>query len=713
LTGCNGNREEQTYVRKDSRGLKSVGLLITRVRALLLAGLAYSGISIFLLWSVITSRGDVTGQDWNIPITASAANSDFHQFLYVWQYNGFGGQPKPPRFGFPFLYLVQTVLAPLGFVGGNEIKVLSVFLVALGGVTTYVLAQSFRMKTVPSFVAGLFYMTTPILFNWLIFGSIFYIIGYDLLPFSIFLTKKFLDTNNFRYALVNGLVLAVVLYEPTLILIYPTLSFIFVLFECRAKLKAIIRGLGFILVSILVWVLSALTFFVSYNNGGTLSFYQGEFLSATVTQFLNLTAIINPMRFWGGTFNKQFETFFPQSLVLFSFLPLVVGFLALLFRPRKRQVLFFSVAYIFVFAAFEISLNLPLFVTSFRYGAVFEAPSIFLVPASLGLSLLIGTTTESASQYCIKLLHTRVRGIAKIATVVAIVSVIIIAGFPWWTGQLTGDPGPVGASRLNLYEIPQDYYSWTSATTTNGQHFVLYLPLQNNIQINNTQFFSNTYQGVNRAILTDINDLPYVSVQNSTLLLNDLLNGDRQFAITCGFLGIGYIVVVTNAIAQDNGVDLTQRLSQQNGLVKVLSYPDVIVFEDMYATAVVYGFGGDVHTQITYQDPTSYKLISNSTTSFYLVLDQSFANGWTATVDGIQIPSTDHIDTPDGLNSWFINQSGKLNIVLYYQPQTEYFASFVFSIVFLIGLSAFLVVEGLRNIRSTLLPDKRMRFDIS
>ena len=71
-------------------------------------------------------------------LQTSAAANEAKSFFFVWSYTGFGG-PANGRWGFPFFPLLNAVLAPLGFVGGTEIKMLSVFLVALSGITAYLL----------------------------------------------------------------------------------------------------------------------------------------------------------------------------------------------------------------------------------------------------------------------------------------------------------------------------------------------------------------------------------------------------------------------------------------------------------------------------------------------------------------------------------------------------------------------------------------------
>ena len=108
------------------------------IRGFLLAAITYVVLSVFFLFGVVTSSGNVGEGDWSISLTASAAFNGFHSFLFVWSYNGFG-YVSVGNYGFPFFPLLNAALAPFGFVGGAEVKLLAISLVALAGVTMYLL----------------------------------------------------------------------------------------------------------------------------------------------------------------------------------------------------------------------------------------------------------------------------------------------------------------------------------------------------------------------------------------------------------------------------------------------------------------------------------------------------------------------------------------------------------------------------------------------
>jgi|GEM_PF-1659657 hypothetical protein len=676
---------------------KKASIIVDGIRGFFLAAITYVVLSVFFLFGVVTSRGNVAEADWSIPLTASAALNIFHSLLFVWSYNGFG-YVTIGNYGFPFFPILNAALAPFGFVGGTEIKLLSISLVALAGITMYLLARSFGLGFLSSFLSGLFFMTTAVVFNWLMQGYIFYLIAYDLLPLMILTTKKFLETNDLRYALINGIILSIAMAQPASILIYPLLGFLFVLFESRGCLKIIRRGLVLTAISLSIWLLTALSFLTSRTVA--LSFYQGNYFSVMVSQFYHFSSLIDPIRLWGSTFNYQFETYFPKELILLSFLPLLLGAIGLLLRPRDRRVLFCSLAYLFVFVSYLSYINLHYLVSNLPYGSIFELPSIFLVPASLGLALLIGYANQGISRVFTKFGKVASRHLVRNACFIIILILVISASIPWWTGQTSGTPifGP--ALKLNLYQIPSGYTEWSNVVAGDNEHFVLCLPGGESAPIGNTGYFSQSYGPygqVNDVIYSEVNNLPCVSASNSSWLLNELLDGNSQVGEIWGSFSIKYIVVYTNVGAPYNVTDILSRLSSQSGIVQVASFPDVVVYQDEYAKPVVYADSSNATVEITYHDPTMYKVQANSTSPYFLVLNQFYATGWTASVNGTKLAT--HIEDSNGFNSWYINYTGNMTIDIYYEPQTTYIAALTVSIVVVLSVSLYLILATVRKVR--------------
>ena len=541
-------------------------------------------------------------------------------------------------------------------------------------------------------------MTTAAVFDWLVFGWIYYLIAYGLFPIMLLLVKKFLETNDLRYALINGLVLAVSTQQPSFILVFPLVGFIFGLFESRGNFKLIKRTLIVTLVSFVVWLLTILFFFTAYNNATVMSYYQGDFLNDNYFQFSNLFAILNPVRIWGSTFNYQFETYFPQQLIIFSFLPIFLAAIGVLMRPRDKRVVFCLFSLLFALVAYGSAVNMPFYANNLPYGSIFQSPSIFLVPASLGLALLIGYAHQGVSNVFNKFYKYNLRKPMKIICSFGVLTIIVLANIPWWTGQVSGQPLAGAPTKLNLYEMPSSYRDWArTVNASTDDYFILYMGLGMNSQIIGANYFSGMYQGVNGAIFTQVNTLPTVSFGSTNSLMYQFLN-HPQVGKSWGSYSIKYIVFYTNVDDAFTSPQILDCLSQQDGIIQIANLTNVIVFEDKYVKPIVYSTNPTTEIEISYHDPTTYSVSANSTTPFTLVLNQAYSTGWTASVNGKLLATTSH-ENFTNFNSWNISDTGSMTIKLYYQPQTAYFVSILFSIGVISTIIVYVIFVTVRNVR--------------
>ena len=394
--------------------------------------------------------------------------------------------------------------------------------------------------------------------------------------------------------------------------------------------------------------------------------------------------------------NYQFETYFPKSLIAFSFVPLIIGAISTLLRPRNRVVLFSTSLYLFVFVAFQNYEEFNFFVHNIPFGSIFEAPSIFFAPAAIGLALLIGYSTESIPQLFARLNGGKIKPFTRWAIALCLQVLVILGGIPWWTGQTSGSPVIGLASKLNLYQIPQSYADWTNVVHPNGEFFVMYVPLADDVTVANTTYFSPPNPGVSSAIFTWINNLPYVTSSNMAVFLNDLTSGNPNTAEVWGSYSIKYIVVYTNVISSYNSTDLLNRLSEANGIIEVAKLPDVVVFQDQYAKPIVYANTSNVETEIMRHDPTSYLISATSTSPYLLVLNQAYSSGWVASINGTKLPPSAHLMLSNGFNGWHVNSTGTKSVNIFYGPQTEYAISLFISVG---GLLAILVYLGMITLK--------------
>jgi len=130
--------------------------------------LAYVALTTYFLIGVLTSSGSLAQQNWNLPLTFSAARYWLENSIYMWIFYGFGN----PRswggaavYGIPWFQLLTYMLTYIGVTGGAVIKFWAFTFVFLSGIFAWMLARDLKLSALASFVGGLMYMTTPVLFD--------------------------------------------------------------------------------------------------------------------------------------------------------------------------------------------------------------------------------------------------------------------------------------------------------------------------------------------------------------------------------------------------------------------------------------------------------------------------------------------------------------------------------------------------------------------
>ena len=678
---------------------KSLSLRAVSDHESIIVFIAYLGSVLFVLHGFLASTGDATIGDWGIPISKSASQSYFFSSFYAWQYNGFGS---------PNLYLdlpfrlMTAVLANLGIAGGREIQLIAVGLLVLGGISFYFLAKSLGIGSFASASSGFVFMLTPIMFDWLIFGWIYYMLAYDLLPLFLVACMLFLRTRKIRYIVGGGLILSFALEQPDFIVVYLPIALVFILFQPENLATRLRMGIAYIAGAT---ALSAATFaqffdIVLTNSNSTIGYYVHKGSNIVhLVQYQNLASVINPLRLWGGTFNFQFESFFPRGLLIFSFLPILVGVLAIVWSRQRRVVLFSAVSYCtailpwFIYHNWNKLVQLPL-------GFTLTVPSIFLASAGMGLSLLVAIAIRT-------LLDERgVQGVRKGRSIwvtpclLGVLVIIVVATIPWWTGQTYGYMSPSlpgKETRLNLYSIPKDYRTWLLDANASKEYFVMYLPGGSNALIQNNSVFGGNYHGVNGAIFYQLNSLPFIS--NSTAQIASLLdNSTSQLAGEWGSLSIKYIVIYENVVAPYNQTALNSDLSRQVGLVRIYQSPDLLVFENQLAVPVVHSTSSSVPVQIIQQSPTDILVRTSSSRPFELVLNQVYNHAWVASVRGNgSVARVLYTAYNQSLNAWQVDATGPVEVDISYSYQVPFLISLIVAITVIVASVTFLIVRLLMD----------------
>jgi hypothetical protein len=650
----------------------------------------YFIISFYFLWGVLMSNGNVPPNDWGVSLSLSNSYNVFLSSLNAWH----GGASTSNPF-FPFIFYL---MGQVGLVGGDFVKAWSLFLLVLSGTSAYMLARHFSLSKVSSFLVGLFYMSTPITFDILVFGWIYYFLLYALLPLFIIMYGKFLNTRKLRYALTNAVLLGLIL-QPFFVIIYLIITLVYLIFNL-SRIN-FLRYIWHMVIIISVSFLVNLNSLLNFSNAQRVeAFYVGpSYVSAILSQFSHLASFANVIRLWGSTFNFQFETYYPQHFLFLSFLVIPIVGLSVL-SSKKSAAIFFALLYVmFVGFTYFGYYNLYFLITKIPLGFVLDQFDMLLFPAAVGIAMSIGFFAESImDRFNGKMFKSKFFALI-------ILLIIIFSGFSWWAGEVYGKPNSGFPDKLDLYKAPEGWMVWANQINASNKYFVLYDPYIFDSSIVNSTTFDF---GLNPTMYSGTNALPYVSNAQIYSLVS---SNEKNLSVVLGELGIKYIVVYTNIKPPFTPINynytvpqnIIENMSSQNGFVEALKMPGIVVFEDLYAKPIVYS--NSTHLNIEYMSPTTYIVKTNSSSPFLIVLNQEFSEGWVTYINGKEVLPEYHYQLKTAVsglyfNGWYINSTGTFTIKIFYAYQVTYIImTFISQLIlwFIIGGIIFIIFKERLN----------------
>ena len=368
------------------------------------------------------------------------------------------------------------------------------------GLSMYFVGRSFKKSWLPSLAAGVFYMLTPWLFDRIVAGDFSRMISYMLFPLFFILFIKSIDLKEKKngaiiYSLIIGALLIFV-DDISFVLIFATLTFyaIFgiVFFSDRKKaifasMKSLFAIFSIFLISNLYWLIPS---FLLHQSTNALSL---STVSDLVTRSSN-NVLLNVFRSTSsptGNFlasvssNGEFYTVWN----LLSFLIPIIVFSALLFLPKNRNVLFFSLlAVISIFLGKGINppfgqlyswayLHIP-YMQAFRDSDKWVMTLCFAYSFLLLFIADFATSRVQRIKYpsFFKAKISRVNfgkmnfgTLCSVFIVLMLLSIFFVSSFPYLSGNFNG--------QLKTVDFPnsyQDAYQWLGSQ--NGDFKVLWLP---------------------------------------------------------------------------------------------------------------------------------------------------------------------------------------------------------------------------------------------
>jgi hypothetical protein len=619
---------------------------------------------------LLVSNGIPQG-DWGIPLTEAAAMKAFYSGFYIWNIGGFGG----PGSGFYYFNFLYPLLSPLGFYGSGEVKALAFGFMFFSGIGMYLLIRSFGLRRVSSFISGVVYMISPIMFDHLVYGWITYLFSYTMLPFFLFLMKRQVDGKGMHNALLAGALEAVALDMPSSIAIYFLLPVIFTVIEGWRDRRKLISGLAFVLVSTAVALLSVIYYFFPQSFSGFLTAHEVTAgLDSVIAQYHQLSSLPVTMRF-GGTFvTKIYTSYFPGAIPIYLLLILIPVAIAL--YRKKREIYFFLAGYLFVFAAYFVYINLAYIVHNVPYGVIFEGLSPLMFPAVLGFAALIGYAVDWGVGR---------KSHWKYAMVIGIAFLVFFSGTPWWTGQISGPQEGGLPSRLTLYLVPESYFNWQNGLPSG---LVLYYPGGGYALMS----YLNVTHPINGAIFYGMNTMPSVSPDIASVVDFLILSGSNATVIL-GEMGIRYFAVYTNVFSVYNTSKLLEILQSSRGINLAYDSQYVKAFMVENTSPIIAG-----NATIISSSPVSYTVTASGNS---ITLIQAYNGGWVAYSGGQELKHESVEIEGFAVNRWLLDGPGIVKI--YYAPQTQYIEYLAASLATFFGAIALYIVFELFRRRNQIL----------
>lgn len=285
-------------------------------------------------------NGDYIGlhHDWEFPHTnAELLNCCLHSF-FIW-----GDANLGSFLVYPAKYILFYLLLPFAYLGVDGIIVLKgilLFAIALSGYSMYyLLSKSFKLNIFCSFLAGFFYETSPVMFNKIAAGHLFYLVAYALSPLVLFYFNEYIHSLRTRYLIISALLIALSatqLHFAPMLLILITVYGIFLAYFEKVRVFFVLYSIIAIYIIVFLihffWILPAM----------------GEFSSTMNT--INIGSTADSLKSWGSPFIDNFmlggyrpdyylislDNSIYQNLTPFSsFILIILIYMSLLAYPRS------------------------------------------------------------------------------------------------------------------------------------------------------------------------------------------------------------------------------------------------------------------------------------------------------------------------------------------------------------------------------------------
>ena len=400
----------------------------------------------------------------------------------VYNYANSGFQLYDLTFGnkiYPSDWMFRLLVLPFSFLGGELVsKGMLVFFCALSGFSMFYLCRTMKLSYLSSFLSGILYLFSPIIFTRAIAGHIYYLLGYALTPFLIasFMKAQKDVKHRLTFSIISGLIFAFIGTQIQFFVMAFLILLALTLIDYQnVKSNLIILALIVFIGSLLhlPWILPLLltNSSASFSTQSFLSYHE---ITSSPTLLESLRVIgynIQPYSFT----RLVMQGIIPQWILYTSFLMPIIAFLSLLLKKNKYTVTFSLIALIGIFIS--KGTNPPfenIFILAFQYTPLVIFRELwhiaFLVFFSYTIlvSMFFDKITTNFFNKVTPKISKKVNQI-KCCAIAIVLLIIVSNGYPLLLGNM--------AEYMQTYSFDNDYNDlFQNLQNDENEYRILWLP---------------------------------------------------------------------------------------------------------------------------------------------------------------------------------------------------------------------------------------------
>jgi SAM-dependent methyltransferase len=556
-------------------------------KRLLIVFILYIVIGLFALREILISSGHIfLTIDSDVPPFGFQFRKWSSEQLFIWNTHNLGYRLVYPS-GLWF-YLGSGLI---GEILGVEVFLRFFLLLSFvfSAFFMFILIRHLNISDAGAFFGGFFYSFSPVMFTHVTSGRELFMLGYTLTPVMLYFVLNSIRQNSVNKVAVifGGILFGLACSQLQFFVIAFFFSFIFLVFMVKAKamlkLKVLVALISIGILLHMFWILPSIL------NPFPASFVRGKFSVEQVTgtsllpvKAFTLSGYIFPFFEQAANRSVPLWPILAFSVVAFVFSPLflVTGKNNASSRRIKMQVILFSLiallSIFFVFAPLIFpSIVLPIY-QGFPFAALFRQVYYLTYFTIFSYSILFAFSFEN-------LLQCKLSPRVKYCGVLLVVTILILANYPLFTGNLGGF--------FPSYQF-EDYKEVAKDLQADYENDfrVIWLPMSWLVKYDDTwpTWGGDNFARYTQAMLTP-SEPAYPSSINMAVDIYDRLYHDNDtfsLAILLGSLDVKYIVVRENtsgAIGEEVE-NVTRKLLNSNEFILVKSYNQgsVLLFENKY-----------------------------------------------------------------------------------------------------------------------------------